>query len=61
MTLTATERTILWVYAALIAMGVLLVATVGRIVIEETELRARMPAYRDYARRVRGRLIQFLL
>ena len=53
----------LWLgsYAALIGVGVLLVATVGRIVIEEAHLRANLPGYSDYARRVRGRLIPFLL
>jgi protein-S-isoprenylcysteine O-methyltransferase Ste14 len=47
--------------AAVIGVGVLLVMTVGRIVIEERDLRARLPAYKDYARRVRGRLIPFVI
>jgi protein-S-isoprenylcysteine O-methyltransferase Ste14 len=53
----------LWLgsYAAFIGVGVLLVMTVGTIVIEERELRARLPAYATYARRVRGRLIPFVL
>lgn len=47
--------------AALIGAGVYLAATVGRIAIEERDLRARLPAYDAYARRVRGRLIPFVL
>ncbi len=47
--------------AALIGMGVYLAATLGRIRIEERDLNARLPAYATYARRVRGRLIPFLL
>lgn len=47
--------------AALVGVGVLLVMTAGRIWIEERDLRARLPAYDDYARRVRGRLIPFVL
>lgn len=47
--------------AALLGVGVLLLATIGRIAVEEKELRARLPEYADYARRVRGRLIPFLL
>jgi len=46
---------------ALIGVGVLLVMTVGRIVIEERDLRARLPAYEDSASRVRARLIPFVL
>ena len=48
-------------YAAAVGVIVLLLATVARIAIEEKDLRARLPAYADYARRVRGRLIPFLL
>jgi protein-S-isoprenylcysteine O-methyltransferase Ste14 len=47
--------------ATLIGMGVYLAATAGRISIEERDLRARLPAYDVYARRVRGRLIPFVL
>jgi protein-S-isoprenylcysteine O-methyltransferase Ste14 len=47
--------------AAAVGAGVLLVMTVGRIVIEEAHLRANVPGYADYARRVRGRLIPFVL
>jgi protein-S-isoprenylcysteine O-methyltransferase Ste14 len=46
---------------ALIGVGVLLVMTVGRILIEERDLRARVPAYGAYAMRVRARLIPFVL
>jgi protein-S-isoprenylcysteine O-methyltransferase Ste14 len=46
---------------ALIGVGVVLVMTVGRIVIEERDLRARLPAYQDYASRVRARLIPFVI
>jgi protein-S-isoprenylcysteine O-methyltransferase Ste14 len=48
-------------YAALGGLVVLLVATVARIAMEETYLRANLPGYSDYARRVRGRLIPYLL
>lgn len=53
----------LWLgsYAALIATAVFLAATLARIVIEEAYLRERLPDYATYARRVRGRLIPFLL
>ena len=47
--------------AALIGAGVYLAATAWRITIEERDLRARLPGYDAYARRVRGRLIPFLL
>jgi protein-S-isoprenylcysteine O-methyltransferase Ste14 len=47
--------------AALIGVGVYLAATVWRITIEERDLRGRLPAYDAYARRVRGRLIPFVL
>jgi protein-S-isoprenylcysteine O-methyltransferase Ste14 len=46
---------------ALIGIAVLLVMTVGRIAIEERDLRARLPAYEAYARKVRARLIPFVL
>jgi protein-S-isoprenylcysteine O-methyltransferase Ste14 len=53
----------LWLgsYAALIATTVFLGATLARIVIEEAYLRELLPDYAAYARRVRGRLIPFLL
>jgi protein-S-isoprenylcysteine O-methyltransferase Ste14 len=53
----------LWLqsYAAFAGIGVLLVMTVGRIVIEERDLRARLPDYKAYARRVRGGLIPFVI
>jgi protein-S-isoprenylcysteine O-methyltransferase Ste14 len=53
----------LWLgsYAALIATTVFLAATLARIVIEEAYLRELLPGYAAYARRVRGRLIPFLL
>jgi protein-S-isoprenylcysteine O-methyltransferase Ste14 len=47
--------------AALLGVGLMLAVTAGRIAIEEKHLRANFPAYADYARRVRGRLIPFLL
>jgi protein-S-isoprenylcysteine O-methyltransferase Ste14 len=46
---------------ALTGVGVVLAMTVGRIVIEERDLRARLPAYEDYASRVRARLIPFVI
>jgi protein-S-isoprenylcysteine O-methyltransferase Ste14 len=46
---------------ALVGVGVVLVMTVGRIFIEERDLRARLPAYEDYASRVRARLIPFVI
>jgi protein-S-isoprenylcysteine O-methyltransferase Ste14 len=46
---------------ALIGVGVVLVMTVGRIVIEERDLRARLPDYSAYAERVRARLIPFVV
>jgi protein-S-isoprenylcysteine O-methyltransferase Ste14 len=49
------------VTAALIGVGVYLASTCWRIMIEERDLRARLPAYAAYARRVRGRLIPFVL
>jgi protein-S-isoprenylcysteine O-methyltransferase Ste14 len=53
----------LWLgsYAALIAASAFLVMTLARIVIEEGYLRQTLPAYAGYARRVRGRLIPYLL
>jgi protein-S-isoprenylcysteine O-methyltransferase Ste14 len=53
----------LWLgsYAALGGVLLMLLFTAARIAIEERELRARLPAYADYARRVRGRLIPFVL
>jgi protein-S-isoprenylcysteine O-methyltransferase Ste14 len=48
-------------YAALGGLVVLLVATVARISMEETYLRANLPGYVDYARRVTGRLIPYVL
>jgi protein-S-isoprenylcysteine O-methyltransferase Ste14 len=47
--------------AAALATVVHLVATLARIGIEEDFLRQRFPDYADYARRVRGRLIPFVL
>jgi protein-S-isoprenylcysteine O-methyltransferase Ste14 len=47
--------------AALIGVGVVLIFTIGRIAVEERELRARLTAYDDYARRVRARLIPFVI
>ncbi|WP_293904810.1 isoprenylcysteine carboxylmethyltransferase family protein [Phenylobacterium sp.] len=46
--------------AALVGVVGLLLFTLARIVIEEGYLRANLPAYADYARRVRGRLIPFV-
>jgi protein-S-isoprenylcysteine O-methyltransferase Ste14 len=53
----------LWLgsYAALIGASGFLVMTLARIVIEEAYLRESLPAYAGYARRVRGRLIPYLL
>jgi len=47
--------------AAFIGVGVILAGTIARIAIEEGQLRASLPGYADYARRVRGRLIPFVL
>ena len=49
------------VAAALVGAGVYLASTCWRIMIEERDLRARLPGYTAYAKRVRGRLIPFLL
>lgn len=53
----------LWLgsYAALIGASAFLVLTLARIVIEEAYLRKALPDYADYARRVRGRLIPYVL
>jgi protein-S-isoprenylcysteine O-methyltransferase Ste14 len=53
----------LWLgsYAALIGASGFLAMTLARIVIEEAYLRQTLPAYAGYARRVRGRLIPYLL
>lgn len=53
----------LWLgsYAALIATVVFLVATLGRIVVEEAYLRESLSDYAAYTRRVRSRLIPFIL
>jgi protein-S-isoprenylcysteine O-methyltransferase Ste14 len=53
----------LWLgsYAALIGASGFLLMTLARIVIEESYLRKTLPAYAGYARRVRGRLIPYLL
>lgn len=53
----------LWLgsYAAFAGLGVLLAATVGRILVEEAYLRANVAGYLDYAERVRSRLIPFIL
>lgn len=55
--------TALWLgsYAGAIAAGGFLVLTLARIVIEERWLREHLPAYAAYARRVRSRLIPYLL
>lgn len=55
--------TALWLgsYAALVGAAVFLVMTLARTVIEERYLRQTLPAYADYARRVRGRLVPYLL
>ncbi|THD81091.1 MAG: isoprenylcysteine carboxylmethyltransferase family protein [Phenylobacterium sp.] len=55
--------TALWLgsFAAAIGVAGFLAMTLARIVIEERWLRAHLPAYEAYARRVRGRLIPVLL
>lgn len=55
--------TALWLgsMAAFLGVAVHLAATVARIVIEENYLRASLPGYADYARRVRARLIPFVI
>ena len=47
--------------AATLATGVHLAATLARIAIEEDFLRKQLPEYGAYARRVRARLIPFVL
>ncbi len=47
--------------AACLATGVHFIATLGRIMIEEKDLRTRLPSYGAYARRVRGSLIPFVI
>jgi protein-S-isoprenylcysteine O-methyltransferase Ste14 len=53
----------LWLgsYAALIGASGFFAMTLARIVIEEAYLRQSLPAYAAYSRRVRGRLIPYLL
>ncbi|HEV2530637.1 isoprenylcysteine carboxylmethyltransferase family protein [Phenylobacterium sp.] len=53
----------LWLgsYAAAIGAVGFLIMTLARIVIEERYLRANLPGYGDYARRVTGRLIPYVL
>lgn len=55
--------TALWLgsLAALLATTAHLAATLWRIGMEEGYLRTRLPGYADYARRVRARLIPFLI
>ena len=47
--------------AALVGTIVHLAATVARIAIEEDYLRSNLPDYADYARRVRARLVPFVI
>jgi len=47
--------------AACLATSVHLLATLGRIMVEEKDLRAHLSDYGAYARRVRGRLIPFVI
>jgi protein-S-isoprenylcysteine O-methyltransferase Ste14 len=53
----------LWLgsYVALAGVLVILLFTVARILVEEAYLRANLPGYADYARRVRSRLIPFVI
>jgi protein-S-isoprenylcysteine O-methyltransferase Ste14 len=53
----------LWLgsYAALICASAFLILTLARILIEEAYLRQALPSYAGYARRVRSRLIPYLL
>ncbi len=55
--------TALWLgsLAALLATSAHLAATLWRIGLEEGYLRANLPSYADYARRVRARLIPFVI
>jgi protein-S-isoprenylcysteine O-methyltransferase Ste14 len=47
--------------AAVVGVAVVLAFTIGRIRIEEAHLLAELPGYDDYARRVRARLIPFVI
>ena len=47
--------------SACLATLIQLAATLFRIGVEEAHIKARLPAYADYARRVRGRLIPYVL
>lgn len=62
-TLLTTGGATLWLgsSAAFLGVFVVLAMTIGRIIIEEAHLRTNHPGYEDYARRVRGRLIPFIL
>lgn len=53
----------LWLgtWAGFAAVGVLAAATVGRIRMEEAHLRRALPGYDAYMRRVRGRLVPYVL
>jgi protein-S-isoprenylcysteine O-methyltransferase Ste14 len=53
----------LWLgsYAALICASGFLILTLARILVEEAYLRRTLPSYAGYARRVRSRLIPYLL
>ena len=53
----------LWLesYAALIALAGVLLLVFARIAVEEAFLRKNLPDYADYAKRVRSRLIPFLI
>jgi protein-S-isoprenylcysteine O-methyltransferase Ste14 len=53
----------LWLesYAALIGAGGLLILLIPRIAIEESFLRKNLPGYADYTRRVRSRLIPYII
>jgi protein-S-isoprenylcysteine O-methyltransferase Ste14 len=61
--LLLTAGTSLWLgsYASLWGFAVLLLATIGRIAIEERDLRARAPEYAAYAKQVPARLIPFVI
>ncbi len=48
-------------YAGLWGFAALFVATIGRIAIEERELRDRVPGYAEYAQQVRARLVPFVI
>lgn len=53
----------LWLgsYAALAGISVLVIATIGRIALEEKHLLANVNGYAEYTRRVRSRLIPFVI